>query len=512
MPPLAGDADRLRAALASAAERAPTSLEATRRPLRVGFEVPLGARDDGPVNLDLAVGGLIWVNAEHGDDVALATAVGLALACADDELNAEVIAAGPPFVRLTNMDEPRLVVFAETHGGVQALEELLSDRRASMPAEAELAGLRTQPDLADAWRPVVVLLATLPSRELPADLAELGVTVLVCAGDQLAPAGAQAIRIADGRARWLPEGAWFEPHLVSAPARRVLEEVFATANLTEYPIAPWWDHTPDAETAVLRVAAWPGSVEERPVDSTIEPTHPVIKLLGPVELLGARGEAPKRAIKQMQEYCAWLLEHPAATARQMTEALMVAEATRRSNMSRLRVWLGKDANGALYLPDAYTGTIALHPGVTSDWEQLQLAISAGVNRVSNAALIRALGLVRGAPLADAAPGQWHWAEQLRADICATVRDIGVVLAGRAIELGDLELASWAVDKAWLATPEDDVLVGIRLRLAHLEGDQAEVDRLVLSLTRRSRNLGVDLSDELVTLLQEVVEGRSRLRA
>ena len=115
-------------------------------------------------------------------------------------------------------------------------------------------------------------------------------------------------------------------------------------------------------------------------------------------------------------------------------------------------------------------------------------------------------------MADAAPGQYHWAEQLRADMIACIRDIGVVLAERAIELGDSELARWAIDRAWLASPEDDLLVGAQLRLAHQAGDHAEVDRLVLALTRRSRLMGVDLPDQLVTLLQEVVEGRARLRA
>ena len=68
---------------------------------------------------------------------------------------------------------------------------------------------------------------------------------------------------------------------------------------------------------VLRVAAWPGSVEELPVASRLESPHPVLKLLGPVELVGARGELPSRAMKQCAEYCAWLLEHPGGSAGEM---------------------------------------------------------------------------------------------------------------------------------------------------------------------------------------------------
>ena len=220
---------------------------------------------------------------------------------------------------------------------------------------------------------------------------------------------------------------------------------------------------------------------------------------------------PSRAIKQCEEYCAWLLENPGGSAGTMTRALMVAEPTRRSNMSRLRSWLGSDANGAPYLPDAYTGRIMLHPGVSSDWEQVQLCLSGGVNRVGDAALVEALGMVRGAPMADAAPGQWHWAEQLRADICGTIRDCAVVLGRRAVAVGNFELAQWAVDRAQAAAPDDELLLGVQIQIAHASGDRAQVDRLVLQLTRRARMQGIDLADETVTLLQEVVEGRARLR-
>ena len=119
----------------------------------------------------------------------------------------------------------------------------------------------------------------------------------------------------------------------------------------------------------------------------------------------------------------------------MVAALAVAEGTRRSNMSRLRSWLGASADGEAYLPDAYTGRITLHPAVSSDWQRLQILTSTGVNRASDDSLQAALELVRGAPLADAAPGQWHWAEELRTDMISCVRDIGVELADRALLAG-----------------------------------------------------------------------------
>lgn len=242
------------------------------------------------------------------------------------------------------------------------------------------------------------------------------------------------------------------------------------------------------------------------------PRHPTIMLLGPVELLGAAGEPPARAVMQCIEYCTWLLEHPASTAQAMAAALAVAEGTRRSNMSRLRNWLGSDDQGEPYLPDAYSGKIMLSPLVSSDWHRLQLLTHAGVNRTSTEGLAKALDLVRGAPLADAAPGQWHWAEEMRTDMVSVIRDIGVELSDRARSESDIDLARWAASRALTAAPQDEFLMGARIRTEHQAGNPAEVERLALQLAAQGRALGVDLHPDTVDLLQQVMEGRLRARA
>lgn len=237
--------------------------------------------------------------------------------------------------------------------------------------------------------------------------------------------------------------------------------------------------------------------------------QPTVLLLGPVGLVGARGERPARAARQCVEYAAWLLEHPSATSRMMAADLDVAEGTRRSNMSRLRAWLGSTNDGERYLPEAYSGRIQLHPEVTSDWNQLQLLTIGGVNRVGEDNLRAVLQLVRGAPLADAAPGQWHWAEELRTDMSSLARDAGLVLCERALDRGDVELARWAVNRALVAAPEDEVLLVARVRTEHRAGNGHEVERLALRLVRMARRLNIELADETVNLLQETMEGQPR---
>jgi len=244
-----------------------------------------------------------------------------------------------------------------------------------------------------------------------------------------------------------------------------------------------------------------GDMSNCPADAP----DPQLLLLGPVELKHARGTAPSRAAKQCLEYCGWILRYPGQTATTMMRSLLVAEGTRRSNMSRLRLWLGINDQGVPYLPEAYTGRIKLHSSVTSDWDRLHMLLPGGVKRASERSLTEALKLVRGAPLADAAPGQWHWAEEWRHEMTTLIRDMGVALCDMAASRGDIDLARWATSRALLAAPEDDKLMTARIRTEHLAGNHLEVERLALHITRIARSVGRDLPDEMVSLLQEALE-------
>jgi hypothetical protein len=322
-----------------------------------------------------------------------------------------------------------------------------------------------------------------------------------------------------------PIGRRFRPQFMEAVAQQAVIELVAATGRVETVPAPWWrtaverpDPPPeDAANGAADVAGWGSAQGEGPM-SQIEitgsggvPRHPLLQLLGPVELIGAAGPPPQRAGKQCLEYCAWLLQHPHTTPRAMASALAVAEGTRRSNMSRLRTWLGSDSKGEPYLPDAYTGRISLHPAVSSDWQHLQILTAGGVNRSTAAALKAALELVRGAPLADAAPGQWHWAEELRTDMISAVRDVGVELANRALDDNDIDLARWAAARALVAAPGDELLMVARIRTERQAGNIVDAERLTLQVAAHARALGVDLDPATVILLQEVMEGQVRAR-
>jgi hypothetical protein len=448
-------------------------------------------------------------------------------------------------MRLTLLgSDTRLPEALGTHGVEQTddvdalldrLERRAAEQRRHEP-DAVLGHHRLDPDLAEPWTPEIVLVdhpltegQTDRLRTLVSDQPYV-TTAAVVVGNVGAP-----WRLTPGPspeaapARLEPAGLDLIPQALTATeAEGVLELVAATGRTDTTP-APWWrvpvepDPPPDNVTyRGKRFGGW--SAETRgegdevtairaaaslAADARVD--HPTLLVLGPVELLGATGSPPSRAAKQCLEYCGWLLEHPGRTARDMAAALAVAEGTRRSNMSRLRSWLGSDADGDAYLPDAYTGRIALHGAVSSDWQHVQILTGGGVNRASDDALRAALQLLRGAPLADAAPGQWHWAEELRTDMISCLRDIGVELTGRALAAGDLGLARWAAARALVAAPGDELLLAARIRTEHRAGNAAETERLTLQLAGQARRLGVDLDPATVALLQEVVEGRVRAR-
>jgi LysM repeat protein len=386
---------------------------------------------------------------------------------------------------------------------------------------------RIDPDLADPWSPEIVLINLMPSAEQVSRLTSVltGSPPVSMAAVVASPLDAARWRLdlsataADGsqRATLEPLGLDLVPQLIEPSGQQAVVELIAATGTEETTSAPWWRDSQQRPGELLAGWTSAGTDGDKPmgqidVAAAAQGTsHPMLQLLGPIGLLNAAGTVPPRAGKQCLEYCAWLLENPRTTAMAMTAALAVAEGTRRSNMSRLRAWLGTDSQGEAYLPDAYTGRIALHPAVSSDWQRFQILASPAINRSSTAALRSALGLVRGAPLADAAPGQWHWAEELRTDMISAIRDCGVELTNRALDDHDLDLARWAASRALAAAPGDELLMAARIRTEHQAGNTAETERLTLQVAAQARSLGVDLDPETVILLQEVMEGQVRAR-
>ena len=484
--------------------------------------VSLGSTPGGELVLvDLERSRVLGVSSDDSElGMSSLAALAVELACAPWSAEAGLVVVGEeaPLVQLAGGDRVRAEPDLAT--AVEDLRELVQRRRTALGGRP-LAELRVDPDRSDAVAPVVLcLLGPVPS-EVAAELDDL------LAGP---PSGVAVIlpTAATASARWQVGGDLEAPsgqlagapgrlfaHTIPEATRAAVARLFRAADDPSTTPAPWWGggSTADPDNVVnLPRRAHPGGVEVDIVRLVAGTGHPEVLLIGPTELRGAGGPPPTRSRQQLVEVCAWLVEHPGTTATAMADALMVAESTRRSNLSRLRAWLGTAPDSTAYLPDAYSGRIFLHPGVTSDWRRVQRMLAPGVDQVGDGILIAALELVRGAPLADAAPTQWHWAEELRTDVSSALRDVGLVLTDRALARGDIDLARWAAARALTVAADDEQLMCARIRTEHRAGNVAEVERLVTQVTLQARTLEVDLLPETVLLCQEVIEGRRRARA
>ncbi len=479
--------------------------------------VSLGTSASGElVLIDIERSRVLGVSADTAElRQATVAALAVELACAPWAAETQLVVAGPDAGLIAVAGGERVRVLDDPSGLVAELRAVVQARRSGLGGEP-LQKLRVDPDRAAAVAPVVFCLLGEVDPELPDELDRLlagpatGVAVLLAAppaaaaqwvvgGDPYAPTGHLAGSPATLLAHCIPE-----------PVRAGLAALFGSVENSDTEPAPWWG---GADSTVTALPPRTRRAEE-PVDIVkviAASDHPQLLLIGPADLRRARGQEPERSRQQLLEMCAWLLAHPGSTATEMARGMALAEGTRRSNLSRLRSWLGVSPDGEPYLPDAYSGRIRLHPAVGCDWHQLRMLLRPGIDRLSDRTLMAALDMVRGAPLADAAPGQWHWAEPLRTDIASAIRDLGLVLTERALARAQIDLARWAIERAAVVAPADERLLGARIRVEHRAGNLGEVTLLVHQVTEQARALGVDLLPETVLLCQEVIEGRIRAR-
>lgn len=160
-----------------------------------------------------------------------------------------------------------------------------------------------------------------------------------------------------------------------------------------------------------------------------------LRLLGPIGIDGAPGRPPSDRSHALLELAAWMALHPdGAYSCQIDRDLVWAPSSRLSALSRLRRWLGTDA-----LPPVRGGhPYRLH--VVTDWALATAPVldSSGRRRagVPTDALLTALRLVRGVPLADvAAP----WADSPRLTMVLILRDVASTLLARPEVGGALRL-------------------------------------------------------------------------
>lgn len=238
-------------------------------------------------------------------------------------------------------------------------------------------------------------------------------------------------------------------------------------------------------------------LEEGPAEEPAT-ASPFIRLLGPVELRGARGEEPRTAhttklnrsvANRATELVAFLALNPGASAEQVHEALWPnaeasgekASSNRNTLTSRARRWLGHNDDGAPYLPMVGTEGYRLHPDVRTDWDLWRELLGTDIAQASTEQLATGLKLVAGRPFSGVSDRYYGWAEDVRAEMIAQIGDAAHELATRALRSGDASNARLAAAIGRQVDPVNETLWRDALRAEHQAGDRSGIDRVVSQL-------------------------------
>lgn len=246
------------------------------------------------------------------------------------------------------------------------------------------------------------------------------------------------------------------------------------------------------------------------------PSAPYVRLLGDVEVIGVtdveHDDPMARSrwgfmVRRGTELVAFLSEHPGATAVGVHTAIWPgnwhagpkAAASRNHLVSQVRRWFGTAEDGMPYVARVDADGYRLHPDVRSDWQDFRALVGESVTTAPTPSLMRALSLVRGAPLSGVATDRYLWAGMLRDRMLSQIGAAAHELAVRGLRAGEGKIARSAATVGLTVDPVDEGHWRNLLRAEAMLRHPAAVDRTMDDLRRTLAALGCGYQPEDETL-------------
>lgn len=263
---------------------------------------------------------------------------------------------------------------------------------------------------------------------------------------------------------------------------------------------------PEDETTEVETEVVPEVAELADVDLVVEDDRPLapvtrihsapyVQLLGTVEVIGARGEAPVNpstakqwpsVIRRGTELVAYLTLTQNATAESVHAAFFPGQPAagekgnrdRAGLISKTRKWLGNADDGALFLPKITDVHYLLNSALRSDWDEFKSLLGDDVEATPTDKLVEALGLVKGQPLSGVPDNRYGWADHIRNEMIALIEDAAHELSTRSLASGSLRYARMASAIGRMVNDANELHWRDALRAEHMAGDTARIERLI----------------------------------
>lgn len=377
--------------------------------------------------------------------------------------------------------------------------ELLDDLEAKLKRDQEVLEelghdsaqhARQAGDATDLWAPEIIIIGTdlslTEKRRLQSIVdARPQIAVAVISSDQHTDLSEWRMHIESlEAARLEPLGLELTPqHLTDSDYDAVLRALGAASTLepaTEGPAGqPAEEDIPATPLRPVAIVQPSSSTiltaAQRDGDPELPAEHPYIRVLGPVEILGATGALEAKRLAELTETVTYIYLQPGKAENDFLADLWptkrVADSTRHQRISRARKWLGAADDGTRYLPRANgaDGSYTLEERITSDWAYIQ-QIAGMHQNATNEQLAEALKLVRGTPFAGGGRSRYRWSITIQYRMTDTVLDLAHELAQRALDAGDIETTLWATQQGLLVESLHEQLWRYRLQAATHDPD------------------------------------------
>jgi len=363
---------------------------------------------------------------------------------------------------------------------VAAAAGAMNDALAQIQSPTTLAA-RLGPNAGDGWIPTVVLCDD-PAADPEGFAALCGLAAgggrglsVVAVGDTAR--ADRVIRVDEAQVEVTPPGVVLAPVGPTKSQLAAVEDILTTAGEM--------DGVEVDDPALGPAIAGPGSPKGGPPYEE-QPFDVLVRLLGPVEIEGAKDPIDRRRAVELVVY---LATHPnGLTDERLKTALwpddQAPQSSFNTTVTRARSRLGADSDGNPHLPHliAAGGLYRVGSRVISDYALLEARLIAARRSGAPGAmtLLRSgLELVRGLPFAGVRQGyEWAYAEGLVARIETVVAEAAHQLAQLALDARDADGALWAACQGLLASPGDEVLFRDRMLAYDLAGNPAGVEAVM----------------------------------